>query len=168
MTQLISFHHLSNLFLIAHNWQKWKSSQCPCHEIYRVEAVGLSFSNDTYEIQIFVKKCEIWDTFEKIWYFVNNCLIKPKSFCTLCDTYSCDYLPHTTFSFLLFSVKYRCPVQILHFLSLNHLALLKDWFLKKMLLKRAKPHWHFLQNHRLNKSFTLIENNFRFCFVFLR
>ena len=29
--------------LTAHNWQKWKRVFliCPCHKIYRVEAVGL-------------------------------------------------------------------------------------------------------------------------------
>ena len=33
--------------LTAHNWQKWKRIflTCPCHEIYRVEAVGLKNSN---------------------------------------------------------------------------------------------------------------------------
>ena len=33
--------------LTVHNWQKWKRRFliCLCHEIYRVEAVGLSFSN---------------------------------------------------------------------------------------------------------------------------
>ena len=35
--------------LTAHNWQKWKRVflTCPCHEIYRVEAVGLISSNYT-------------------------------------------------------------------------------------------------------------------------
>ena len=37
-----------------------------------------------------------------------------------------------------FSVKYRFSFPILRFLPQNHLALLKDRFLKKMLLKRAK------------------------------
>ena len=34
---------LQLLFLTAHNWQKWKRVflTCPCHEIYRDEAVGL-------------------------------------------------------------------------------------------------------------------------------
>ena len=37
--------------LTAHNWQKWKSTflTCPCHEIYRVEAVGLQNSNYTFK-----------------------------------------------------------------------------------------------------------------------
>ena len=35
--------------LTAHNWQKWKRVflTCPCHEVYRVEAVGLKSSNYT-------------------------------------------------------------------------------------------------------------------------
>ena len=35
--------------LTAHNWQKWKRVflTCPCHEIYRVQAVGLKSSNYT-------------------------------------------------------------------------------------------------------------------------
>ena len=50
-----------NLFqwfiLTAHNWQKWKSTflTCPCHKIYRVEAVGLKSSNYTSKFTIFVK-----------------------------------------------------------------------------------------------------------------
>ena len=33
----------------VHNWQKWKSTflSCHCHEIYRVEAIGLKSSNYT-------------------------------------------------------------------------------------------------------------------------
>ena len=43
--------------LTAHNWQKWKSTflTCPCHKIYRVDAVGLKSSNYTLKITIFVK-----------------------------------------------------------------------------------------------------------------
>ena len=38
------------------NWQKWKSTflTCPCHEIYRGEAVGLKSSNYTWKVMIFV------------------------------------------------------------------------------------------------------------------
>ena len=37
--------------LTAHNWQKWKSTflTCPCHKIYREEAVGLKNSNYTFK-----------------------------------------------------------------------------------------------------------------------
>ena len=40
---------LMTYLLTAHNWQKWKRVflTCPCHEIYRVESVGLKTSNYT-------------------------------------------------------------------------------------------------------------------------
>ena len=43
--------------LTAHNWQKWKRVflTCPCHEIYRDEAVGLKSCKYTWKIMIFVK-----------------------------------------------------------------------------------------------------------------
>ena len=44
--------------LMAQNWQKLKSTflTCPCHKIYRVEAVNLKSSNYTFKkIMIFVK-----------------------------------------------------------------------------------------------------------------
>ena len=58
----------------------------------------------------------------------------------VCDAYYCDYLTHTTFRFYLndFQLKYPFSFLILRFLPQNHLALLKDRFLKKILLKRAK------------------------------
>ena len=39
------------------NWQKWKRVflTCPCHEIYRDEAVGLKSCKNTWKITIFVK-----------------------------------------------------------------------------------------------------------------
>ena len=42
--------------LTAHNWQKWKRVflTCPCHEIYREEAVGVKCSNYTWKITIYV------------------------------------------------------------------------------------------------------------------
>ena len=38
-----------NEHLTVHNWQKWKRVflTCPCHEIYRVEAVVLKNANYT-------------------------------------------------------------------------------------------------------------------------
>ena len=43
--------------LTAHNWQKWKKVflTCPCHKIYRDEAVGLKSCKYTWKITIFVK-----------------------------------------------------------------------------------------------------------------
>ena len=45
------------LSLTGGNWQKWKRVflTCPCHEIYRDEAVGLKSCKNTWKITIFVK-----------------------------------------------------------------------------------------------------------------
>ena len=72
----------------------------------------------------------------------------------MCDTYSCNYLQHSTVRFNLkrFPVKYRIsfPNFAVFFLQENHLALLKDLFLKKMHLKEQKPvAFFFSQNYRL-------------------
>ena len=58
----------------------------------------------------------------------------------MCDTYNFDYLKHSTLRFNLidFQLNTDFPSQFLRFLQQNHLASLKDWFLKKMLIKRAK------------------------------
>ena len=58
----------------------------------------------------------------------------------MCDTYNCGYLKHSTLRFNLidFQLNTDLPSQFLRFLPQNHLALLKDRFLKKMLIKRAK------------------------------
>ena len=57
----------------------------------------------------------------------------------MCETYNCDYLKHSTlrFNFNQFSVKYRFPFPILLFLPQNHLASLKDRFLKKNAYKKS-------------------------------
>ena len=66
----------------------------------------------------------------------------------MCDTYDCNYLTHTTFRFYFidFQLNTDFPSQFCIFLLQNHLALLKDQFLKKMLLKSAKNlyFWPFL------------------------
>ena len=91
--KIITIHRLSSiaqlelsyidvsLYLTTHNWQNWKTvwGICYCHEIYRVEAVGLKNSN--YSLWI----SEIWGNFLKNIYFDNYCLIKVwiwKFFCT--------------------------------------------------------------------------------------
>ena len=58
----------------------------------------------------------------------------------MCDTYNCDYLKHSTLRFNLidFQLNTDFPSQFYVFLPQNHLASLKDRFLKKMLIKRAK------------------------------
>ena len=45
------------MVLTGGNWQKWKRVflTCPCHEIYRDEAVGLKSCKNTWKITIFVK-----------------------------------------------------------------------------------------------------------------
>ena len=82
----------------------------------------------------------------------------------MCDTYNCDYLKHITLRLNLIdfqlSSDFRFP--ILRFLPQNHLASLKDRFLKKMLIKRANPSPFLHKTIGLDNSFTLIENNFRF------
>ena len=57
----------------------------------------------------------------------------------MCDTYNCDYLKHGTshFNLLDFKLYTDFPSQFCVFYR-NHLASLKDRFLKKMLRKRAK------------------------------
>ena len=46
---------LENSVLTAHNWQKWKRVflTCPCHKIYRDEAVGLKTCQYTWKNTIF-------------------------------------------------------------------------------------------------------------------
>ena len=79
----------------------------------------------------------------------------------ICDTSDARHI-----SFLLnrFSVKYRFPFPILRFLPQNHIALLKDRFLKKMRLKRTKTRrfFFFVKTIGSNTSLTLIEHNFSF------
>ena len=50
------YMHCRNI-LTGGNWQKWKRVflTCPCHEIYRDEAVGLKSCKNTWKITIFVK-----------------------------------------------------------------------------------------------------------------
>ena len=62
----------------------------------------------------------------------------------MCDKYNCDYLQHSTFHFNLIDFQLNTD-----FPSQFHLALLKDRFLKKMLLKEQKPIAFFSQNYRL-------------------
>ena len=58
----------------------------------------------------------------------------------MCYTHDCDNLKHSTFRFSLidFQLNTDFPSQFYVFLPQNQLASLKDRFLKKMLIKRAK------------------------------
>ena len=51
------FWIITKMCLMGGNWQKWKRVflTCPCHEIYRDEAVGLKSCKNTWKITIFVK-----------------------------------------------------------------------------------------------------------------
>ena len=86
-------------------------------KIYREEAVGLKSSNYTLKLWFLWILCEIWGNFLKIWYFVNNCLIKVwiwKSFRT--------YVTHiivilySTSRFVSTESFFRFPFLILRFL----------------------------------------------------
>ena len=68
-----------------------------------------------------------------------------------------------------FSVKYRFPFPILRFFKAKSPALLKDRFLKKVLLKTAKPcrlffffFFFFRKFIGSNNSFTVIKHNLGF------
>ena len=53
----VSFSVSIKIPLTTHNWQKWKRVflTCPCHKIYRDEAVRLKSCKYTWKITIFVK-----------------------------------------------------------------------------------------------------------------
>ena len=95
--------------LTTHSWQKWKRVflTCPCHEIYRDEAVGLLKSSKyTWKIMIFLQKCEIWGNIMRIWLFVNNCFnwsLYLRILLHMCDTHNCDIWSTTHFSITIFS-----------------------------------------------------------------
>ena len=44
--------------------------------MYRAEAVGLSFSNDTEKNDNFFEYVKVGGNFVRIWNLINNCLIK--------------------------------------------------------------------------------------------
>ena len=60
----------------------------------------------------------------------------------MCDTCNCDYVKHITFRFNLISFFSKIQISLPNFgfftVKLPSLASLKDRFLKKMLIKRAK------------------------------
>ena len=154
--------------LTAHNWQKWKRVflTCPCHKIYRGEAVGLKKVANILEELRFMWICGIWGNFVKIWYFVNNCLIEARiwSLLHMCDTYNCDYLKHSTFRFKLidFQLNTDFPSQVC-FLTVKSCSVTQRSVSQENAYKKSWNPSPFL--HKTvgsNNSFTLIENNFRF------
>ena len=106
------------LSLTAHNWQKWKwvFLTCPCHKIYRDEAVGLKVANILEKLG-YLWKCKIWGNIVRIWYFVNFFLSNFKILLHMCDTYNCDYLKPSTFRFNLidFQINTDFPSQFFVF-----------------------------------------------------
>ena len=88
--------------------------------------------------------CEIWDNFVKILLITAKLKFKSKNpFAHVWHISLC--LParhHIFFLFNWFSVNYgfSFPILPFFFYCKNHLPLLKDWFLKKMFVKRARNH----------------------------
>ena len=96
---------LENRLLTAHNWQKWKRVflTCPCHEIYRDEAVGLKSCRYTWKIMIFCKNMKFGAISWKfdILSITASLKLNFKNSLHMCYTYNCDYLKHSTFRFNL-------------------------------------------------------------------
>ena len=91
--------------LTAHNWQQWKRVflTCPCHKIYRDEAVGLKGCKYTWKITIFVKMWNLGQYRENSIFCQKllNWSSNSKILLRTCDTYNCNYLKHSTFRFNL-------------------------------------------------------------------
>ena len=108
--------------LTAHNWQKWKRVflTCPCHKIYRDEAVGLKSCKYTWKITIFVKMWNLGQYRENLIFCQKllNWSSNLKVLLHMCDTYDCDYLKHSTFQFNLvnFQLNKDFPSQFCVFL----------------------------------------------------
>ena len=123
----------------AHNLQKWKSTflTCHCRVIYREEVVDLTHKTSNY----IWKKYDFCEYFQfgaislKIDIFKITASIKSESKILLWHILLWLFDAHHISSLLnRFPVKYRFLFPIVRFLPQNQLALLKDWFLKKMLL----------------------------------
>ena len=91
--------------LTTHNWQEWKRVflTCPCHKIYRGEAVGRKSCKYTWKITIYVNMWNFGQFREKLifcqelLYWSSNL----KILLHMSDTYNCDNLKHSTFRFNL-------------------------------------------------------------------
>ena len=130
--------------LTAHKWQKWKRVflTCPCRKISRDEAVGLKSCKYIWKITILVKMWNLRQNRENFIFcqWLLNWSSNLKILLYMCDTYNCDYLKHSTFRFNLidFHLNTEFYDHFCVFYLKNHLASLKNRFLKKMLIKRAK------------------------------
>ena len=91
--------------LMAHNWQKWKRVflTCPCHKIYRGEAVGLKSRKYTWKITIYVNMWNLGQFRENLIFcqYLLNWSSNLKILLHMCDTYNCNYLKPSTFRFNL-------------------------------------------------------------------
>ena len=91
--------------LTGGNWQKWKRVflTCPCHEIYRDEAVGLKRCKYTWKITKFVKMGNLGQYLENLIFcqYLLNWSSNLKILLHMCDTYNFDYLKHSTLRFNL-------------------------------------------------------------------
>ena len=69
--------HFNGSQLLA-KMKKYIFLTCPCHKIYRVEAVGHGLESSKLNLRYTIFwVCEIWGNFVKNWSFpINNCLIK--------------------------------------------------------------------------------------------
>ena len=124
-----------------------------CLKTYRVEASNytlkiITFVNIWYSMQFREKKKDILSTAAKFSWNLKRILLHT------CATYNCDFLQQTIIPFS----PNRFPVWNSFFSSqfrifpLYHLVLLRDRFLKKMLLKRAKTRRFFFFFYFLFKS----------------
>ena len=116
------FHWYSVSILTAHNWQKWNRVflTCPCHVIYRDEAVGLKSCKYTWKITIFVKMWNLGQYHENSIFcqYLLNWSSNLKILLHKCDKYYCYYLKNSTFRFNLidFQLNTDFPSQFCVFL----------------------------------------------------
>ena len=102
---LKAFSYDTDLWLTGGNWQKWKRVflTCPCHKIYRDEAIGLKSCKCTWKITKFVKMGNLGQYRENLIFcqLLLNWSSNLKILLHMCDTYNCDYLKHSTLRFNL-------------------------------------------------------------------
>ena len=99
------FKPLQIVKLTGGNWQKWKRVflTCPCHKIYRDEAVGLKSCKYTWKITKFVKMGNLGQYLEILIFgqYLLNWSSNLKILLHMCDTYNFGYLKHSTLRFNL-------------------------------------------------------------------
>ena len=105
--QKLITHYLLQYLVTKNGSQlgKWKRVflTCPCHKIYRDEAVCLKNCKYTWKIMIFVKMWNLGQYHENliICQQLFNWSSNLKKILHMCDTYNCDYLKHSTIRFNL-------------------------------------------------------------------